>query len=83
MSHPPVEIRVPPFGQGLEEILLVAWTTEPGQALQRGDPVAEVETAKSSNEIVADREGVVQCLLAEPGAILKVGAPLYLLTVSQ
>ncbi|GIJ19751.1 biotin/lipoyl-containing protein [Micromonospora lutea] len=83
MSHESIKICVPPFGQGLEEVLLIHWAVEPGQEIRRGDAVVEVETAKATQEVVAERAGVIESLLAEPGAMLNVGDPLYLLQISE
>ncbi|MGC5053616.1 biotin/lipoyl-containing protein [Micromonospora sp. DT48] len=83
MSHGSVEICVPPFGQGLEEVLLIEWAVKPGQEISRGDAVVEVETAKATQEVIAERAGVIESLLAEPGAMLNVGDPLYRLQVTE
>lgn len=83
MSRGSVEICVPPFGQGLDEILVIEWAVKPGQEVRRGDVVAEVETAKATQEVVAERAGVIESLLAEPGAMLTVGDPFYLLQISE
>ncbi|MCL2315759.1 MAG: lipoyl domain-containing protein [Actinomycetia bacterium] len=76
-----IEVRVPPFGQSIDEALIVTWLVAPGQAITRGEPVVEVETAKATYEVPAEHDGVVESLLAAQGQIVDVGAPLYRLTV--
>lgn len=44
--------------------------------MKRGDVVAVVETAKGAIEIEIFQDGVVHALIAEPGAVVPVGAPL-------
>lgn len=68
-----IEVLIPPFGQGLDEALLTAVLVEVGAQVQRGTPLAEVETAKSTVEILAERSGVVAEWLIDKGAIVESG----------
>lgn len=77
MSEEHIDIRVPSFGQGLGEALLVEWVAAIGDHVNRGDVVALVETDKASTEIIAERAGRIAGHAAEAGTILLSGDVLY------
>ncbi|WP_019013022.1 dihydrolipoamide acetyltransferase family protein [Elioraea tepidiphila] len=68
--------RMPSLGADMESGTLVEWLVRPGDRVKRGDVVAVVETAKGAIEIEVFQDGVVRALIAEPGAVVPVGAPL-------
>lgn len=68
--------RLPDLGEGLEEAEIVAWHVAPGDHVVADQPLLSVETDKAVVEVPAPRSGRIRALLAEPGAIVKVGAPL-------
>lgn len=70
-------MRVPGFGHGLGEALLIEWVAAVGDLVERGDVIALVETDKASMEIVAERDGRVTAHSAAVGTILKSGEVLY------
>lgn len=80
MSGSPVDMRVPRFGHGLGEALLIEWVAGVGDRVERGDLIAVVETDKASTEIVAERGGLVTAQSAMVGTILRSGDVLYQLT---
>jgi pyruvate dehydrogenase E2 component (dihydrolipoamide acetyltransferase) len=68
--------RMPSLGADMEAGTLVEWLVHPGDPVKRGDVVAVVETAKGAIEIEIFQDGVVRELVAQPGAVVPVGAPL-------
>ncbi|MDI2127074.1 lipoyl domain-containing protein [Yinghuangia seranimata] len=70
-------MRVPEFGHGLAEALLVEWVAGVGDRVERGDVVAVVETDKASVEVVAERGGRLTAHAAAAGTILASGDVLY------
>ncbi len=70
------ELTMPSLGAGMESGTLVEWKIAPGDAVKRGDVVADVETEKGVIEIEVFEDGVVEALLALPGTKLPVGAPI-------
>jgi len=68
--------RLPDLGEGLEEAEIVAWHVAVGDHVVADQPLLSVETDKAVVEVPAPRSGRIAALLAEPGAIVKVGAPL-------
>ncbi len=77
MTAPPVEIRVPEFGHGLDEALLVEWVAPVGSTVARGDIVAEVETVKAGTQIIAERPGRISAHEVGTGTIIRSGDLLY------
>lgn len=77
MSVEHIDFRVPGFGHGLGEALLVEWVAAVGDRVERGDVVAVMETDKASTEIVAERGGRVAALSATVGTVLQSGDVLY------
>jgi pyruvate dehydrogenase E2 component (dihydrolipoamide acetyltransferase) len=67
---------MPSLGADMTEGTLVEWKVNPGDTVKRGDIVAVVGTDKADIEIEAYHSGVVERLIAQPGARLPVGAPI-------
>lgn len=61
------DVVVPKLNNNDTEYVLVGWLIEDGQAVKAGDPVAEVETSKSTVELVCESDGVFQHLLPVDG----------------
>ncbi|MFI9150623.1 2-oxo acid dehydrogenase subunit E2 [Streptomyces sp. NPDC053367] len=73
------EFTMPSLGADMDEGTLLEWLVGPGDPVRRGDPVAVVETAKSTIEVECFETGTVTKLLVEPGATVPVGTPLALI----
>ncbi|TJZ75779.1 2-oxo acid dehydrogenase subunit E2 [Rhodococcus oryzae] len=74
--HPANEFRLPDLGEGLTDAELVRWSVAVGDTVELDQVIAEVETAKALVELPSPLAGTVLALLAEPGTIVEVGAPL-------
>lgn len=68
-----VDYRLPELGEGIYEAELVAWRVKPGDAVRRGQSLAEVLTDKASMELPSSFVGVIEALKAAPGSRVKVG----------
>lgn len=58
---------MPSLGADMTSGLLVAWRVEPGDKVEHGQIIAEIETAKGIFEVEVFEDGVVEQLLIEPG----------------
>src|SRR5215475_12002040 len=58
---------------------LTTWLKSPGEAVERGEAIAEVQTDKGSIKIEAGASGVVERLLVQPGEKVPAGATLALI----
>ena len=72
-----VDILVPEFGHGLSDDLVVDWLVSVGDAVERGDVVAVLETDKSSVDLVAEKTGTIAEIMVAARAITTSGAVLY------
>jgi 2-oxoisovalerate dehydrogenase E2 component (dihydrolipoyl transacylase) len=68
-----MDFPLPPVGEGLIEVELVRWLVRPGDAVARGQSLAEVMSDKASMEVPAPFAGTVSELGAQPGTKVKVG----------
>ena len=68
-----MDFPLPPVGEGLLEVELVRWLVRPGDAVARGQPMAEVMSDKASMEVPAPFAGTITALSAQPGTKVKVG----------
>lgn len=69
-GHP---VIMPALGMAQDTGLIVAWHKAPGDAVDAGDILFEVETDKSTMEVEAGAGGFVAALLAEAGEDAPVG----------
>ncbi|WP_405653500.1 2-oxo acid dehydrogenase subunit E2 [Streptomyces sp. NBC_00019] len=73
------EFTMPSLGADMDEGTLLEWLVGPGDLVHKGDPVAVVETAKSTIEVECFETGTMAELLVEPGTTVPVGTPLALI----
>ena len=74
------ELKVPSLGMDMEEANIVRWLVEEGAEVEKGQPVLEIDTDKTSFEIEAPAAGVIQGLQGREGDTLPVGATLAYVT---
>ena len=67
------EYELPDVGEGVAEGEIVAWTVEPGDAVEEDDVLAEIETDKAVVDLPAPVDGTVETLHAEVGDVVPVG----------
>jgi pyruvate dehydrogenase E2 component (dihydrolipoamide acetyltransferase) len=67
------DVTMPQMGADMEEGTLLRWLKHPGDHVDRGEPIAEIETDKANIEIEAFEEGVLQETFAEEGQVVPVG----------
>jgi pyruvate dehydrogenase E2 component (dihydrolipoamide acetyltransferase) len=69
----PVPVVMPALGMAQEEGTLVRWLCRPGEAVERGQPLMEVETDKATVEIEAPASGRLGRPLVVEGEAVPVG----------
>ena len=69
----PKQIRMPKLSDTMEEGRLIAWRKSVGDAVKRGEILAEIETDKADMEFESFAEGTIAALAVEPGATVDVG----------
>ena len=69
-------ITMPKLGFDMREGTLVRWVRNEGEAINKGDVLAEIETDKATVEVESSASGVVRKLLVDEGASVPIGAPI-------
>lgn len=72
------ELSVPAAVPGVEEIRILEWHGEPGEAFESGDLIVELETHKAVVEVRAGQSGILREVAAQPGDWREVGVRLAL-----
>ncbi|HEY2614518.1 MAG TPA: 2-oxoglutarate dehydrogenase complex dihydrolipoyllysine-residue succinyltransferase, partial [Chthoniobacterales bacterium] len=67
-----IEVKVPAVGESISSGIVSVWHKKSGDQVQAGDPLFTLETDKVSTEITAEKEGILQTMVAE-GAEVKIG----------
>ncbi|MGY0485582.1 dihydrolipoamide acetyltransferase family protein [Streptomyces sp. WG-D5] len=67
------EFKMPDVGEGLTEAEILKWYVQPGDTVEDGQVVCEVETAKAAVELPIPYDGVVKELLFPEGTTVDVG----------
>ena len=70
------EISVPTLGESVTEATVAKWLKQPGDRVERDEPVVELETDKVTLEVPAPQAGVIGEIQAEEGSNVPVGAVL-------
>ncbi len=75
VSSDPNVFLLPDIGEGLQEAEVIKWLIKPGDHVEEGQPLAEVQTDKALTEIPSPREGVIAKLHGKDGDVMKVHEP--------
>ena len=67
------EVIMPKAGDAMTEGKVVRWYKQPGDAVKRGEPVAEIETDKVNLDLEAEGDGVLGAHQAKEGDMVPVG----------
>ncbi len=68
-----IEFKMPSLGADMEDGTLVEWRVKSGEAVKRGDIIADVDTQKGLIEIEVFEEGTVDRLVVKEGEKVPVG----------
>src|SRR2546421_4972977 len=67
------EIIMPKMGDAMTEGKVLRWYKKPGDAVKKGEPVAEIETDKVNLDLEAESDGTLGQLAADEGQMVPVG----------
>ncbi len=68
-----IEIKVPPVGESITEVVLSRWVKNDGEAVEMDEVIAELESDKATFELTAEQAGTLRTVAAE-GDTLAIGA---------
>src|SRR5712664_1283093 len=69
----PTNIIMPALELAQETGKVLRWLKSPGEAVQKGEPIVEIETDKVTVEIEAPASGVLRDVTAREGDVVPVG----------
>ncbi len=67
------EIKVPELAESITEGTIAQWLKQPGESVEKGEFIVELETDKVNVEVISEEAGVIQELLAGEGDTVQVG----------
>jgi pyruvate dehydrogenase E2 component (dihydrolipoamide acetyltransferase) len=70
------ELIMPKAGDAMTEGKVVKWYKQPGDAVKKGEPVAEIETDKVNLDLEAESDGTLGAHAAKEGDMVPVGGVL-------
>ncbi len=62
-----MQVKMPQLRPQMESGLLVAWLKNPGDKVEQGEPLYEIESDKVVSQIASDFSGTLKQVLAEEG----------------
>src|SRR5205085_1648525 len=62
------EVKLPRLGQGVESGTIVKWLKSEGDAVEKGEPLYELDTDKVTQEVEAEASGVLLKIAVADGA---------------
>jgi pyruvate dehydrogenase E2 component (dihydrolipoamide acetyltransferase) len=78
-----VEVTMPNLGYDMESGKVQSWLKQLGDTVERGEPLAEIETEKTTVEMEAMASGKLVEILCEAGSEAAVGAPIAIIESDQ
>ncbi len=69
-----VDVAMPRLSDSMEEATVLQWLKRPGDAVEKGEPLVEVETDKATVVYEAERAGVLEEVLVDDGGTALLGA---------
>lgn len=74
-----IEVFMPKLGPSIEQATVVRWHKARGEAVRRGEPIVDIETDKTVQEVEAEADGVLHEVFVAEGQACAVGTVLALL----
>ncbi|MCT8136816.1 2-oxoglutarate dehydrogenase complex dihydrolipoyllysine-residue succinyltransferase [Anaerobacillus sp. CMMVII] len=78
-----IEIIVPQLAESVTEGTIAAWLKQPGDRINAGDYIVELETDKVNVEINAETSGFLKEVLKQPGDTVQVGEVIAYIVESE
>ena len=79
----PLVIELPHVGESIVEGTIGKWLKQPGDQVERYEPLVEVITDKVTMEVPSPVKGSLVKILAEEGEVVPMGAPLAEIETSE
>ncbi len=73
------EVTMPRLSDTMEEGTIGRWMKQPGEPIEKGEILVEIETDKATMELESYESGTVQRLLVAEGETVSIGTPIALI----
>jgi pyruvate/2-oxoglutarate dehydrogenase complex dihydrolipoamide acyltransferase (E2) component len=70
-----IDVTMPSMGATVNELTVIGLKVQPGEAVKKGQKLAELESDKSVFDFESPCDGTVRAVLAAPGDVKPSGAP--------
>jgi 2-oxoglutarate dehydrogenase E2 component (dihydrolipoamide succinyltransferase) len=77
-----VEVTIPKLGLTMQEATVVRWLKQPGEAVQSGEALLEIETEKITCEVESPATGTLTEIVVGEGTVAPVAAVIGLIDPS-
>ena len=67
------EIKVPAFGESIQEVQVASWLKQPGDWVEKGEDIVELESEKASQALSSDKAGTLKEIKVQDGEFANVG----------
>ena len=67
------EIKVPEFGESIQEVQVASWMKQPGDWIEKGEDIVELESEKASQALSAEKSGTLSEIKVAEGEFAQVG----------
>src|SRR5487761_2460550 len=71
-----IEIRMPRLSDTMEEGAIASWHKHPGDRVEIGDVIVEIETDKATMDYEVYEAGTLSAILVDEGATVAIGTPI-------
>jgi 2-oxoglutarate dehydrogenase E2 component (dihydrolipoamide succinyltransferase) len=68
-----IELKVPPVGESITEVEIGAWLKQPGDRVEKDEPLVEIESDKATVEVSAPVAGTLSQILKRTGEAAVIG----------
>ncbi|MGX8236400.1 2-oxoglutarate dehydrogenase complex dihydrolipoyllysine-residue succinyltransferase [Exiguobacterium undae] len=75
-----MEIKVPELAESITEGTVASWLKQPGDQVEKGEAIVELETDKVNIEVPSDEAGVLTEVMAAEGDTVRVGETIAIIT---
>lgn len=78
-----LEIKVPEFGESIQEVQVGQWLKNVGDFVQRDEEIVELESDKATQALAAPESGVIQSIAVQAGGFAQVGDLLCVMAAGE
>ena len=77
------EIKVPEFGESIQEVQVASWMKQPGDWIEKGEEIVELESEKASQALSSEKSGTLAEIKVAEGEFAQVGDLLCVIELGE